>query len=912
MSVGIIHLNLSIYNIHSRDKYLNKTKPMPRTGPSRRRQTSSSSSPSLYTYLLRGFVFIIVLYAICIILWQNYHLNNSGFADIGTIISSTKDAFVTEGRSLSWILPNSALGGDDDDDDNGGAIVPIDLTVNFLKLIDIAPGSPPEPPVSSSASNVRISEDFLPIVTTSDDVTFRWAHRAKAGSNSNDIKSIKAYRIIVRQQSEINGGNNIIWDSEKVLVHHEEEFPDSIDVDWEKASKAPSVGQILEWKVQIWDTSDLSSSSHWSKFAIGPSSESEIDWNGSKWIVHPSDMDTFDKKKNGNTSDECSLWKKRRPLPLFRTMITSDELKSGSAPGDAISSALLVMSGLGSFRASFDGIPLTTSGPIDPPFTDYSKRVMYRGFDVTKFLLSNTEGSHVIGVTLGSGWWDHRPVSGMAKPKLLPRGPATVIAQLVITYTSGKTHVVGQTGGTGGMNKWQVSRGHIRESDLFTGEMVDLGVLTDMEGWDTSSGWKTTSELVLGEADPYQEINKWVKPVAYHTEVTSEERIQEMSIKAKAMDQQDKKSFPKRNNFAAPIGKLVPHEIPPVMAMERIAPDEIHDLGGGRWLLDFGKAFSGMLHFDKGLPTPIVPDDKQYPRAHGFKAATDRGDSFITVIYGESLEMTTGDINRVLVAGMGMHDGGPRHVSNPEGAQDNKQCFPDDHDSILSQRDVFVFPNKHRLGSESALTDSFSQARQSHFTTHSFRFAEVCCSAEPPRNVHALLYRTAVTEWGTFDSSNININGGYELVKNAMASNMLSVQSDCPHREKLPYGGDLVADSPAAMHMYDMSSFYKKTVNDWLEAQWDNGAYTETSVWQDLNDYAGIGHGAGETVWATAPPVITVRHMQHYGDLGLLADSLPHHIRWLEFLNQNFDAGMEEKGYDKNLRNYDGEGSGRK
>jgi hypothetical protein len=57
----------------------------------------------------------------------------------------------------------------------------------------------------------------------------------------------------------------------------------------------------------------------------------------------------------------------------------------------------------------------------------------------------------------------------------------------------------------------------------------------------------------------------------------------------------------------------------------------------------------------------------------------------------------------------------------------------------------------------------------------------------------------------------------------------------------------LVADSPAALAFFDMSTFYKKTIYDWLEAQWGNGAYTETSVWQDLNDYAGIGHGAGET-----------------------------------------------------------------
>jgi len=258
---------------------------------------------------------------------------------------------------------------------------------------------------------------------------------------------------------------------------------------------------------------------------------------------------------------------------------------------------------------------------------------------------------------------------------------------------------------------------------------------------------------------------------------------------------------------------------------------------------------------------------------------------------------------------MGLHDGGPRHVSNAADAMDNVACFPDDHDSILSQRDMFVFP-KHSLRSETSPTEAFSNARQSHFTTHAFRFAEVCCSAKPPSGVQALLYRTAFDEWGSFDSSNILLNGGYELVKNAMASNMLSVQSDCPHREKLPYGGDLVADSPAAMHMYDMSSFYKKTVNDWLDAQWDNGAYTETSVWQDLNDYAGIGHGAGETVWATAPPVITVRHMQHYGDIDFLAASLSHHVKWLEFLNRRFEAGMKEKGYDKELKKYNGEGSG--
>jgi hypothetical protein len=82
---------------------------------------------------------------------------------------------------------------------------------------------------------------------------------------------------------------------------------------------------------------------------------------------------------------------------------------------------------------------------------------------------------------------------------------------------------------------------------------------------------------------------------------------------------------------------------------------------------------------------------------------------------------------------------------------------------------------------------------------------------KPPMNVHAVAYRTAFEEWGKFDSSNVLLNGAYELTRNALNSNMLGTQTDCPHREKLQYGGDLVADSPAAMHFFDLSGFYTKS-----------------------------------------------------------------------------------------------------
>lgn len=144
-----------------------------------------------------------------------------------------------------------------------------------------------------------------------------------------------------------------------------------------------------------------------------------------------------------------------------------------------------------------------------------------------------------------------------------------------------------------------------------------------------------------------------------------------------------------------------------------------------------------------------------------------------------------------------------------QGYTDDVQCFPPDHDGVLSQRDVYVIAKEK----ESLARTARQLFRQPHFTTHAFRFAEVCCTKDPPVGVTALVYRTAVNEVGSFSSSSVLLNGGYELVKNSMVSNLLSVQSDCPHREKLPYGGDLVADSPAALHFFDMSTFYKKVSN---------------------------------------------------------------------------------------------------
>ena len=382
----------------------------------------------------------------------------------------------------------------------------------------------------------------------------------------------------------------------------------------------------------------------------------------------------------------------------------------------------------------------------------------------------------------------------------------TCIAQLFVTYEDGTTRVLLPTGKDA--SGWQVAKGQLRESSLFSGEYIDLQAQAGFHGWDTPQGWTATET-----GEEVDSKHAWVEPMLYKNDTTLESWRISLEMRAHARKMTGKYTVTPKHNMS-PIGKLIPHEIPPVMPVERLSPDEVYSLGNGRWMFDFGKGISGMVRFEEGLPHPISPPDGKYPRGHTM-STLDPDDTFITVVYGESLEMNAfpHDINIAVVAGMGLHDGGPEHHSKKAGDAEKSggPCYPKDHTEAgsLLQRDVYILPGGGEGGA------SFSLARQSRFTTHSFRFAEVCCTAEPPAHVHALAYRTNFQEWGTFSSSNVHVNGGYELVKNALNSNMLGVQSDCPHREKIQYGGDILANSPSALHMYDLSAFYRKVVKDW-------------------------------------------------------------------------------------------------
>ncbi len=100
----------------------------------------------------------------------------------------------------------------------------------------------------------------------------------------------------------------------------------------------------------------------------------------SSWSA--TDSGAFWRNSHEARATACRNWEGRSQLPIFRAKLDLGDNGDGDGYGDGygdgdgddddddeISSALLVVSRLKSFRASFDGVPLSSSGP-DPPLMD--------------------------------------------------------------------------------------------------------------------------------------------------------------------------------------------------------------------------------------------------------------------------------------------------------------------------------------------------------------------------------------------------------------------------------------------------------------------------------------------------------------------------------------------------------------
>ena len=154
------------------------------------------------------------------------------------------------------------------------------------------------------------------------------------------------------------------------------------------------------------------------------------------------------------------------------------------------------------------------------------------------------------------------------------------------------------------------------------------------------------------------------------------------------------------------------------------------------------------------------------------------------------------------------------------------------------------------------------------FTFHSFRYVELTgFPGRPDSNtVVGLRMNADLKHNGSFECSNDMFNKVQEMVQWTFLSNVFSVQSDCPGREKFGYGGDVVTTAEAFCYNYDMSNFYRKVVQDFANDVRPNGGMTEIAPSTGIA-IEGMGDGTGPPGWQLAFPFALKVLYDYYGDI---------------------------------------------
>ena len=175
------------------------------------------------------------------------------------------------------------------------------------------------------------------------------------------------------------------------------------------------------------------------------------------------------------------------------------------------------------------------------------------------------------------------------------------------------------------------------------------------------------------------------------------------------------------------------------------------------------------------------------------------------------------------------------------------------------------------------------------FTFHTFRYIEIKGLKYKPslNDIQGLPLNTAVEQNNHFTCSSPLLNKIQKMSTQTFLSNIFSVQSDCPAREKFGYGGDLNAVGESFIYNFDMQSFYRKTVYDWADAMKDS-IFIDTAPYIGLS-YCGIS-------WESAFLITQYNLLTYYNDTALVREMYQLDLKWMEKVKRIHPEGIVDKG----------------
>lgn len=186
------------------------------------------------------------------------------------------------------------------------------------------------------------------------------------------------------------------------------------------------------------------------------------------------------------------------------------------------------------------------------------------------------------------------------------------------------------------------------------------------------------------------------------------------------------------------------------------------------------------------------------------------------------------------------------------------------------------------------------------FTYYGFRYIQVEGATRDPNakdlpiidSITSPFLHASAPRAGTFECSNTLFNQIHELIVAAIRSNMQSVFTDCPHREKLGWLEETHLLGPAILYNYDVPTLYAKIIRDMSEAQLDDGLIPDIAP-----EYVVFNGGFRDSPeWGSAYVIDPWFLYQWYGDRGILESHFDGMKRYVEYLGSKSDGHIVSHG----------------
>ena len=197
------------------------------------------------------------------------------------------------------------------------------------------------------------------------------------------------------------------------------------------------------------------------------------------------------------------------------------------------------------------------------------------------------------------------------------------------------------------------------------------------------------------------------------------------------------------------------------------------------------------------------------------------------------------------------------------------------------------------------IANGHSDVFTNKFNHHAFRYVRLSRKDGQPLALHqsdlSAVQISALAEKGsTFKCSDERLNMVHDMIHYTMRCLTFSgYMVDCPHLERMGYGGDGNSSTMTLQTMYEVDDTYRNWLSAWIDTMDDDGS---------LPHVAPAGGGGGGPYWCGFIIKAPLRAYLNYGDLGLLEKCYPKMQQWLGYVDQHTVDGLLQRWPDTKNR----------